>query len=540
MDWIAQSGAGVVVTSWWGQNSRENAAVPTILDRASAHGLSVAFLIEPYSGRTATTVKSDIAYIYRQYGQHPAFFRTSQKTKYGTSTAQRGLFYVYGLVDGTESGWRSVLDSLRNTSNDAIVLGQEPTLSADVYAGWIDNAHLDGMFVYDVTNDGSAYADVNARLSGMNAIFAPSVGPGYVDNRARPGSTINKARANGGTYDLMWQRAILSGAPWINITSFNEWHEGTQIEPAVAKSTSGYTYTTYDGAFGTSGSGAEMAYITRTRQWVSAAVDYGAAIGVKDFGIGTSATGGLQTSWTPGVIQEGYLILRTDMASGTTSVLPQSTTPLPGTQSAFSEAAVPASPMYCLNLVPVNTINGAMNILGGSNTMCVMPNTRGGTGSPAGLIVKLNLSASATLSWNSPTDVTHTSYQATAVPLDGSTPRTTTLTGGASSLVDDTHGIPTCYIIVTLIDSRWTGQSDILCALPGTSTVSPSRVSSTVSMVTSSAAQVASATPAPTKTPTSTATRTPTPVATKSPTSSPVPTRTPTATPSATPTPKRR
>src|SRR5579884_2059053 len=39
MTWIAQAGAGVVVTSWWGQGSREDQAVSLILDRAAAHGL---------------------------------------------------------------------------------------------------------------------------------------------------------------------------------------------------------------------------------------------------------------------------------------------------------------------------------------------------------------------------------------------------------------------------------------------------------------------------------------------------------------------
>ncbi len=35
---------------------------------------------------------------------------------------------------------------------------------------------------------------------------------------------------------------------WVSITSFNEWHEGTMIEPATNTPPSGYGYQTFAGA----------------------------------------------------------------------------------------------------------------------------------------------------------------------------------------------------------------------------------------------------------------------------------------------------
>jgi hypothetical protein len=65
----------------------------------------------------------------------------------------------------------------------------------------------------------------------------------------------------------MWRMAIASGSDRVTITSFNEWHEGTQIEPAVARSRAHYRYLSYDGAWGMHGIAAETAYLARTRYW---------------------------------------------------------------------------------------------------------------------------------------------------------------------------------------------------------------------------------------------------------------------------------
>ena len=45
-------------------------------------------------------------------------------------------------------------------------------------------------------------------------------------------------RNAGTTYEATWQAAIASGTDWVLITTFNEWWEGTAIEPSVNYSTS--------------------------------------------------------------------------------------------------------------------------------------------------------------------------------------------------------------------------------------------------------------------------------------------------------------
>jgi hypothetical protein len=62
----------------------------------------------------------------------------------------------------------------------------------------------------------------------------------------------------------MWRGAVKAGADVVTITSYNEWHEGTQIEAAVAV---GPPYASYDGAYGLTGRAAQRAYLARTAMW---------------------------------------------------------------------------------------------------------------------------------------------------------------------------------------------------------------------------------------------------------------------------------
>ena len=60
-------------------------------------------------------------------------------------------------------------------------------------------------------------------------------------------------RANGRTYDSMWNAALHAGADMTTITSYNEWHEGTQIESGREHA----GYASYDGAWGVYGNAAD-------------------------------------------------------------------------------------------------------------------------------------------------------------------------------------------------------------------------------------------------------------------------------------------
>jgi hypothetical protein len=78
---------------------------------------------------------------------------------------------------------------------------------------------------------------------------------------------VRRGRHNGETYDALWAGALAAKPDVVTITSFNEWGEGTQIEPAAARP----GYASYDGAWGTAGTAASFAYLNRTSYWTARA-----------------------------------------------------------------------------------------------------------------------------------------------------------------------------------------------------------------------------------------------------------------------------
>jgi type 1 glutamine amidotransferase len=237
MRWIRQSGAGVLVYSWWGRGGYEDNLARRVMDAAQREGVKVAWHIEPYANRTAASVVSDIQYLNQTYGTHPAF---------------RNAFYIFESLRITD--W-TALDQVTGAN---IVLAQTTDTTKI--------AHFSGLYTYDAIAGATApgWQQAAAYAKQHNLIWAPSVGPGYIDDRAVPGNTTpTLARDNGAAYDKQWTNAINTAPTWVSITSFNEWHEGSVIEPAVVRS----GYQSFEGAYGKTGAAAETAYLDRTRYW---------------------------------------------------------------------------------------------------------------------------------------------------------------------------------------------------------------------------------------------------------------------------------
>jgi len=234
MNEIAAMGIRTVIVSWWGTQSAEAERLPMVSRLAREAGLEVALHVEPFAGRTPATLEADVN-----------GFKASGITD----------FYLYDSTLTADAEWAALNERLSE-----VRLFANTSLPGKAHVGGFD-----GFYTYDVyVNDGSSFPRICASARRLGLVCAPSVGPGYNAARATGDGRV-RGRAHGRTYDRMWGGAVRADADVVTITSYNEWHEGTQIEPAR---NAGQPYRSYDGAYGLTGQAAQRAYLDRTTMWV--------------------------------------------------------------------------------------------------------------------------------------------------------------------------------------------------------------------------------------------------------------------------------
>lgn len=231
---IATAGVDEVIASWWGRGSKTDLRLTAVLRAARRRGLAVAAHIEPYGGRTPETVAADVTYL---------------------SGLGIGDVYVYRAEDDPAAAWAAVRGSMPPVR----------LFAQTAHVGFAAAAAFDGIYTYDIlTYDGDKFVRLCDQARRLRLLCAPSVGPGYDATRAGEVAALKSRRA-GATYDAMWTAALDAQPDLVTITSYNEWGEGTQIEPA--RTARGYR--NYDGAWGLRGPAASSAYLARTAYWAA-------------------------------------------------------------------------------------------------------------------------------------------------------------------------------------------------------------------------------------------------------------------------------
>lgn len=263
MEQLRRAGVGVLCVSWWGKDTFTDRALPAVMAAAERAGLKVNFHLEPSPGRNAATTRDALAYLIARHGASPACHRLPEK-------GDRPVFFVYDSYLTPAAEWASLLTpggarTIRGTPDDAVVIGLWVKEREERF---MHEGGFDGFYTYFAT-DGFTYGSTIhnwprlaewARAQGK--LFVPCVAPGYIDTRIRPWNGVNtRDREAGAYYDRLWTAAVAVAPPLVAITSFNEWHEGTQIEPAVPKQIPGFTYLDYQPL-------APEDYLDRTAHWV--------------------------------------------------------------------------------------------------------------------------------------------------------------------------------------------------------------------------------------------------------------------------------
>jgi hypothetical protein len=152
------------------------------------------------------------------------------------------VFFIYGraLNQIKLDGWKQVIaDVNRQYRGGAVFIGDRISEEA---AGVFDGIHT-----YNPTGRtaGKSAAEVRAwaketypqwvKTAGKDRVACLTIIPGYDDGKLKerkPPRPITN-RHGGQTYRILWEEAIAANPDWVLITSWNEWHEGSEIEPSL-------------------------------------------------------------------------------------------------------------------------------------------------------------------------------------------------------------------------------------------------------------------------------------------------------------------
>jgi uncharacterized protein YraI len=222
------AGIDALIQSWYGPQTAGNqteANFRTLLDVAGARGFHAAVDFETdgpfFPDRAAVT--EALRTLLATHAQHPAYLRYQGKPVV--------FFWREGRFGVDE--WAAIRAQV------------DPAHKSLWIAEGVDIAYqavFDGHHLYSVAwspDVKQTLADWGFRVrryaaqNGVERLWVATAMPGYDDTRTDRQDAFAVARRAGDYYRATWAAAVASRPDWIVITSFNEWVEGTMIEPSV-------------------------------------------------------------------------------------------------------------------------------------------------------------------------------------------------------------------------------------------------------------------------------------------------------------------
>ena len=252
--WSRQANVSLWVASWWGPGRREDTTLRQhILPHEELGDTKIALFYET-AGRIPgftdlTNVTADVAYIASNYFEHPNYLRIDGRPV---------LFVYLTRVLSNRGVLAEAVTRMRGAASEA---GYDLYIVGDQAFGQPSNPSalrlLDAVTNYDVY--GSVGAKGYAGQQAVDAYFAsqagwqtlskaagtafiPAATPGFNDKGVRGGHAALSRRLTahsepGTLFRAMLQQAVAqtdsNTGNMLLVTSWNEWHEDTQIEPVV-------------------------------------------------------------------------------------------------------------------------------------------------------------------------------------------------------------------------------------------------------------------------------------------------------------------
>jgi glycoprotein endo-alpha-1,2-mannosidase len=245
------SGIDGFIVSWWGIGTFEDRAFQILLKVAENMNFKATIYYESIDPHRRVTqidwVVQELKYIVTKYSSSPAFMKIGD----------RPVLFLYAVEGyGRDAGfWLKVRRELEQEVGPVYLIGDTENPSfRDVFDGfhrYSSQNPVEMGRVYDVYKDvfefgliGSGFEDAVGKIMRGETITIQekvkcfTVSPGYnLTKVGRPELVLD--RGGGSTYVKYWENALKQDADCVLVTSWNEWHEGTEIEPSREH---GFTY----------------------------------------------------------------------------------------------------------------------------------------------------------------------------------------------------------------------------------------------------------------------------------------------------------
>jgi len=228
---------------WFAPGERTDVNFAQLLAQSGGPGFAstVVFLRHLWPGSPAAsqqTIADSLRYLIERYAAHPNFLRLAGKPVIFFADVYR----VPAAGLSPQQFWAAVRQQV-DPAHQTVWIGEGLDFS---YL-----AVFDGQYVFKVTH--AAYPNDYVKdsrwagqvrqweqITGQTKLWIATLHPGWDDLRAGCRADVRAAapphrvdRAGGAFYRATFDAALASSPDWLWIHSFNEWVEGTYIEPSV-------------------------------------------------------------------------------------------------------------------------------------------------------------------------------------------------------------------------------------------------------------------------------------------------------------------
>ena len=248
---IQESDINAIIIPWYSRHIDEHfspkrnrvtdKSLSRIFGQVENTQVKIGILIPEYNGRTWETILNDIKDYVSKYGSWSSVLKSNRRPVVFIQNAQNLSGTMYNLMRSRRSSLDCYFVAIVRSHEDFNAASQEgydaiTTFYSDESECWLSNTEN--------------WQDLKEAVEERSVSLIPAVSPG----------SFSTDRNAGKYYGMRWEKAIALKPTIILVNSFNGWHEGTNIEPAL--STAGHKLDDSNWSGENS-----QAFITITKEW---------------------------------------------------------------------------------------------------------------------------------------------------------------------------------------------------------------------------------------------------------------------------------